>query len=158
MSIGKRIRNLRIDAGLTQKQLAEISGLAEITIRQYENGKREPKLQALMKISNALDVAIIYFLDDDNLDNDTIDILMTQQRLNHMRLPNELSAFLTHNEIYLLSLYRELNEIGQERADAAIFDLTQVPHYRIEPKRKHWKTPLPTSIALDDSDSTKSST
>ena len=34
MTIGKRIKEIRLAAGLTQKQLAEICGLAEITIRQ----------------------------------------------------------------------------------------------------------------------------
>lgn len=142
MTIGKRIKEIRLAAGLTQKQLAEICGLAEITIRQYENEKRQPKLQALMKIGNALDVAIFSFLDEE-LSSKEIDNLMTQQRLDSMGLPIQLSKFLTSDEIRILHMFRELNEIGQEKADDDIFTLTQVPQFRKEPKRKHWKTPLP---------------
>ena len=46
MSIGENIKNIRMQKGLTQKQLAEKSGVAEITIRQYESDKREPKIIA----------------------------------------------------------------------------------------------------------------
>ena len=48
MSIGKRIREYRKALSLTQKELAEQSGTAEITIRQYENGKR----QIMMRIAS----------------------------------------------------------------------------------------------------------
>ena len=48
MSIGKRIQEYRKALSLTQKELAEQSGTAEITIRQYENGKR----QIMMRIAS----------------------------------------------------------------------------------------------------------
>jgi len=37
--IGKRLKNLRISKSLTQKQLAENSGVSLFTIAQIENGK-----------------------------------------------------------------------------------------------------------------------
>ena len=59
MSIGENIKNIRMQKGLTQKQLAEKSGVAEITIRQYESDKREPKITQLQKIIIALDLESI---------------------------------------------------------------------------------------------------
>ncbi|RHN14528.1 helix-turn-helix domain-containing protein [Anaerobutyricum hallii] len=41
--IGENIKKFRKKANLTQKELANKCGLAEITIRQYETGKREPR-------------------------------------------------------------------------------------------------------------------
>ena len=35
---GKNIKNARKKAGLTQKELAEASGVAKVTIQQYETG------------------------------------------------------------------------------------------------------------------------
>lgn len=58
MSIGENIRYYRKKKGLTQKKLAELTGLAEITIRQYESCKYEPKTENLLKIRKALDVNI----------------------------------------------------------------------------------------------------
>jgi len=39
---------------LTQKQLAEKSGIATITLQQYERGVREPKLDTIAKIARAM--------------------------------------------------------------------------------------------------------
>ena len=43
-SIGENIRYYRKEKGYTQKQLSELSGLALITIQQYESGNVRPKL------------------------------------------------------------------------------------------------------------------
>lgn len=56
--IGNKIKQFRKDKGLTQKELATKLGVAEITIRKYESGDREPKLDQLQKIASALDVAV----------------------------------------------------------------------------------------------------
>ena len=47
------LREARERAGLTQKQLADRSGIAQSTISAYEAGKREPGLEALRKLLNA---------------------------------------------------------------------------------------------------------
>lgn len=57
MSISKNIRFFRKEAGLTQKDLAGKCGLAEITIRQYESGKREPRSSQIKKIADALKIS-----------------------------------------------------------------------------------------------------
>lgn len=54
MTIGERIRNLRKTRNLTQKQLGELSGIAEPTIRRYELGKLNPKYETIKKIAVAL--------------------------------------------------------------------------------------------------------
>ena len=56
ITIGKRIKRLRKEKEITQKELAKKTGIAEITIRQYEAGKYNPKLANVEKIAKALDV------------------------------------------------------------------------------------------------------
>lgn len=63
MTVGDKIRQVRKSNKLTQKQLAEISGVAEISIRNYENHKREPKLGQLQKIATALGISLDELLD-----------------------------------------------------------------------------------------------
>lgn len=58
MTIGERIRRARDAMGLTQKQLGAISGTSEITIRQYELGKRQPRLEQLQRIAFALETTV----------------------------------------------------------------------------------------------------
>ena len=57
LTIGERIRQARNEKGLTQKQLGSISGTSEITIRQYELGKRQPRIEQLQRIADALNIS-----------------------------------------------------------------------------------------------------
>lgn len=73
MTTGERIRAMRRAAGLTQKQLGEMSGIAEPTIRRYELGKLNPKRETLEKIANPLGVHWLDLAGDgfvEDLDND----------------------------------------------------------------------------------------
>lgn len=55
-TIGERIREVRNERGLTQKALGEKAGIAEPTIRRYELGKLNPKVDTVKKIAAALNV------------------------------------------------------------------------------------------------------
>lgn len=63
MTIGDKIRNYRKMAGLTQKQLGDLSGTSETTIKQYEAGKRQPRVEQLQKIANTLQILPTDLLD-----------------------------------------------------------------------------------------------
>lgn len=56
--LGKRIRFFRKAAGLTQKELAEMVGLNESTVRNYELDNRTPSLEILSDIADALKVSV----------------------------------------------------------------------------------------------------
>lgn len=63
MTIGEQIRILRRQHNMTQKKLSELSGLATITIQQYEANKYKPKVEQLEKIAKAFDINVTTFLD-----------------------------------------------------------------------------------------------
>lgn len=54
-TFGERLKTIRKEKGFTQKSLAKETGLAEITIRQYETGRYKPKDEALEKLANVLE-------------------------------------------------------------------------------------------------------
>lgn len=56
MTVGKNIRKMRKRKGMTQAELGKKIGVSYQQIGQYENGKRNPKLQTIAKIADALDV------------------------------------------------------------------------------------------------------
>ena len=56
MTIGEKIRFHRESQGLTRLQLQELSGVKEITIKQYELGNRNPKKEYVYKIAKALGI------------------------------------------------------------------------------------------------------
>lgn len=65
MSVADNIKYLRKKRKMTQKELAEKSGLAVITIQQYEAGKYNPKPEAVIKLCVGLDCRITDIIDDE---------------------------------------------------------------------------------------------
>ncbi len=55
--LSKRVKELRSRKGLSQEQLAEISGLSLRTIQRIENGETEPRGETLKRLMKALEVA-----------------------------------------------------------------------------------------------------
>lgn len=51
---GAKLKELRTAAELTQAALADVSGVPLPTIRDYEQGKREPLLTTAQKLAHAL--------------------------------------------------------------------------------------------------------
>ena len=55
---GEKIREIRMQRGYNQEQLAELANLNRVTIAKYESGKVEPGAQALDRIADALEVTV----------------------------------------------------------------------------------------------------
>ena len=71
MTIGEKIKNARKERKMTQKQLAEKSGLIETTIRKYEAGTQNPKLHNLQKIATALDMPLSELISPEEPDRES---------------------------------------------------------------------------------------
>ena len=61
--VGKRIRAQRKKRGLTQEQLAELSGFHPTYVGQLERGEKNATLESIEKISVALDVGLSDFFE-----------------------------------------------------------------------------------------------
>lgn len=57
-SLGDAIRHYRLEAGLTQAQLAQQAGLQRTYLSELESGKETQQLQRIFKILRQLDVRI----------------------------------------------------------------------------------------------------
>ena len=66
MTIGEQIKYIRKRRGLTQTQLAEMTGIHPVTIRKYEINKLQPKKEQIKRIAASLMVSPLVFeeLDD----------------------------------------------------------------------------------------------
>jgi transcriptional regulator with XRE-family HTH domain len=63
--IGPRIRQLREGKGLTQRAVAERSGLLPTSISRMENGHRVPSLEALERVAATLEVPLYQLFHSD---------------------------------------------------------------------------------------------
>lgn len=56
MNIAVRLKELRVSAGITQKELATSTGIALQSIINYENGRREPNSKAMVALERYFNV------------------------------------------------------------------------------------------------------
>lgn len=67
--LGKRIKELRKQKGLTQEQLAEFINMEQNSISIIESGRNFPTLATLEKIANILNVNLSDFFNYEYLDD-----------------------------------------------------------------------------------------
>ena len=68
MTLGDKIRFIRKEKGLTQKELANKLETTQQNLAQYENGKRQPKIETIKKIAVALGISENRLLEWDDPD------------------------------------------------------------------------------------------
>lgn len=62
MEIAHRIRNIREDHALTQKQIADVLNTSQQYYSEYENGKREIPTRHVLKLCQFYNVSADYLL------------------------------------------------------------------------------------------------
>ena len=63
---GKRLKELRMEKQLSQRELGAIFNVCNQTISFWELGSREPDLDTLLKISRYFDVSVGFLLGIEN--------------------------------------------------------------------------------------------
>ena len=58
------IAQARLAKGWTQTQLAEAMGISQQQVQKWESGQRKPKMKALMKIADVLNVDWLTLIDE----------------------------------------------------------------------------------------------
>lgn len=141
---GDKIRKLRKEKGLTQKQLGELCGIADSNIRKYESGKQNPKLETLQKIAKALDVPITALRADILPDirsvsaivQSSAEVMKNMAENSNQAMSESINeaisamAAMAKDEKELLSDYHNLNCYGKEEARKRVNELTEIPKYQ----------------------------
>lgn len=147
MDVGTKIKEIRKDKGLTQKQLAEKAHLSVASIQGYEQKKYKPKIETIEQIANALDVSISA-LDPDLYYTSTIRQFASVGDFDDFRqsLENKLKKYSENDlqalrkldeshkyEKMLINRFDELNDKGKEKAIEQVELLTKIPEYKNDP-------------------------
>ena len=98
MRMKTNIRQIRKARGLTQKELADMIDVSESIISQYENERKSPSNETLLKLGEALDCSVSDILDD----------------------RKAFDFALSTLERDLIQKYRALDERGRKVVDAVI--------------------------------------
>ena len=62
MLIGRRIRDMRIEKGLSQQELGDIIGVTKVSICGYENGTRTPSLETFSLLADTFGTTTDFLL------------------------------------------------------------------------------------------------
>lgn len=141
MAIGEQIKAARKKAGLTQAQLAEKSGVAAISIHQYEAGKREPRLEQLLRLAPALNVSMPYLLEVEDADGNMLPTYFADSddfefiKMLGLNTPSGRQTFFSDcpgdddPASRIKRAWTKLNEAGKEKAAERIEELAEISRY-----------------------------
>lgn len=118
MNFSERLKELRLEAGITQQELAEIIGVTEGAIRKYENNIGKPRNNNLERISKYFGVSVSYLLGESNVKSGSkIDEVM--EKLNVPRQEETLN-------------FAKMKLIEQNQEDKLIQLLNSLVPYEVE--------------------------
>ncbi|MDK0980677.1 helix-turn-helix transcriptional regulator [Clostridium perfringens] len=123
LNIGDKIKAIRKERGLTQKEFAKKINKSERMIQKYENSEVEPRIEVLREITKALDISFSELINPKNSSiniNESID-----------KFKNEYIDFIID--------FEQLNNEGQNKVFTYTKDLSANPKYQKESNI----TPLP---------------
>lgn len=158
-TFGEKLKEERLKKGISQKELGERMGVSQAMIAQYENGKRTPKQDTIMKICKSLDmnirdtttillsfstlfsrrpvsdmikyIAPLYYDNDDEFYKKlTSPNLSEEDKEDAFRIMYE-SIMMDDNEIIsnLVNTFSKLNTKGKEKAIEQVEMLTKIEEY-----------------------------
>lgn len=151
MTIGGNIKAARKKAGLTQKQLGDLCGMADSAIRRYESGRGNPTTKTLTRIAEALGVSIVELCGFEQEVKDGKSVLRVTDNTDFSAFASVIKAAHedeerenaaaedestppetqhTGPETKLLSAFSQLNEEGQQKAVERVEELTEIPKYQ----------------------------
>lgn len=133
MQTGDLIKKVRLQAGLTQAELAERLGVTPQAISQYERGVKKPKYETIRRIADAVGCHPLELIPEDDVKH-TPGILAFSMRQMADSVTNidELISKDSKERKYkqeLLDSFGRLNEDGKITAIRRLYDLTFVNDY-----------------------------
>ncbi|TGY96881.1 helix-turn-helix domain-containing protein [Petralouisia muris] len=135
--IGEKIRYLRIQKNMTQKELGEkLGGIPQQQIGRWENGKSNPKLNTLQKIAAALSVNVNDLLESPLDDSPLYKAFKNANPSDYPIGKDLINAQLAKQvddweqiDIELVKTFKKLNENGKAVAIERVEELAEIPRY-----------------------------
>lgn len=109
MRFGEKLRELRKQRGLRQKDIAKELNIAQNTYSDYENDKVQPSFESLVKISNILQVPIdLLFFEDYENDHESISKAISRYLNDRDRILTKLKS---HDKEFNENTEHDVSEI-----------------------------------------------
>ena len=139
------LKKARKGAGLTRGELAKRAGISINSVINYENGRRIPTVEILVKLSDALKVNLWDVVTQEQLADRIGCSTMTNRRIETgVHIPDwgqqaalekalcvdsMIGSAGLSQECKILTFYRLLNENGKKEALLRLQEMTEIPKY-----------------------------
>ena len=152
MTFGELLKVLRQKLGMTQRELSEKTGIAEPTIRKYESGRLNPKIETKEKFAAALGMPHLALLPGNSfqIDSSAEDLANKLVQMRNGEIdPSDFPVLAywdvdsPEDDAWITSIpsardrintaLDKLNEAGKEVAAERVEELTQIPKYQKTP-------------------------
>ncbi len=114
MTIGERIKKIRQEKGLSQKELGKKLNVSQQMIGQWETGKSNPKIETLRRIADTLKVGLWEIVELDQMDLDTR--IQEIKKMVALLTPEGLEEF---ERLTIESINENQESIQKEQEEAA---------------------------------------
>lgn len=125
-TIGERIKVFRLAQGMTQKELGAQMGVDQSTVRKYEAGKLNPKIETVKKIADALGVDMNALYGDlvlDAVNNGLVSAGIER------RMIADSSTEILEDSVKIQSYLSILTKAGRAKALERVYELTEIQRY-----------------------------
>lgn len=107
-TIGQRIKALREDSDLSQKELAANVNITEATLSRYENDLREPKVSIIIRLAKELNTTTDFLL---GLSENPYDKNQTALGLGEIKLLRLFCTLTSINKVRIIERAQALAEM-----------------------------------------------
>ncbi|MBL8573025.1 MAG: cupin domain-containing protein [Hyphomicrobiaceae bacterium] len=128
--IGSRLREVRVGAGLTQRQLAERAGVTHGMISMVEQNKNSPSVASLRKILGGIPMTMADFFEPERDKTDMVffrpsDLIDLTSRIHHVHDSSVLTGKLSYRQVgdaraHNLQILHERYEPGADTGPAML--------------------------------------
>ena len=105
-TFGDKLKQIRIERGLSQEDIAKILGTSKQVISRYEKNQRTPKITVALEYIRKLNISMDYFFKEEKL--------LTN------RVAEELETYIAANSIVIRKLISEAQGLSKEEIKSLI--------------------------------------
>lgn len=128
LTFGERLKKIRQEKGMSQRELGEILGVTQQTIAQYEKIKETPKAETLLRLANALGVSIY------ELRGETVSFALYSEKAKsgNLALTDLFDMWLLANEIE----WKRAQRYGKQGREFTLKDFAEESYFVTESQFK----------------------
>ena len=121
-TVGERIRKLRKEKGITQKELADYLGVAVSAVNKYEAGKRMPVPETIAKMADYFNADTDYLLGRSEV---VASVIYKEELIARVEILQKISDRLQRNPEYI-DLFRAAANLRPEDVEFATLFLRKI--------------------------------